>query len=185
MLDMYCYLMVVLAIYDVEKIGHQVITPMGTIQMLLDGFFYFRQFLCLLLLELSEVGGTVLGEIASVFITWGSLYLCSTFRQRLTTWHRQFLLVVLNTVQQVGETLLSTPLWMKRFSFFIKSLISWCWISFIFDLYCCCFSLILGDVIFVLVLKFQTLFILIFVFRCIIVVDQSYILFLCSLLLIL
>ena len=54
--------MVVLAIYDVEKIGDQVITPMGTIQMLLDGFFYFRQFLCLLLLELSEVGGTVLGK---------------------------------------------------------------------------------------------------------------------------
>ena len=30
--------MVVLAIYDVGKFGDQVITPMGTIQMLLDAF---------------------------------------------------------------------------------------------------------------------------------------------------
>ena len=42
-----------------------------------------------------------------------------------------------------------------------------------------------GDVILVLVLKFQTLFILIFDYRCITVVDQSSILCLCSLILIL
>ena len=153
--------------------------------MLLDAFGLLLTIPLFVTLGVEWSWWNTLREIASVFITWWPLYLCSTFRQMLTTWHIQFLWVVLKIMQQVGESLLSTPYGWTGSFFYIKSLISWCWISFIFDLYCCCFSLRSGDVIFVLVLKFQTLFILIFVCRCITVVDQSYILCLCSLLLIL
>ena len=111
LLTIYCvvYLMVVLAIYDVGKFGDQVITPMGTIQMLLDAFGLLLTIPLFVTLGVEWSWWNTLREIASVFITWWPLYLCSAFRQRLTTWHRQFLWVVLKTMQQVGESLLSTP----------------------------------------------------------------------------
>ena len=72
----YCvvYLMVVLAIYDLEKIGDRVITPMGTIQMLLGGLGLLQTIPLFATLGVERGWWNSLKEIASVFITGGPLH---------------------------------------------------------------------------------------------------------------
>lgn len=68
------YLMAVLAIFDLEKIGDRVITPMGTIQMLLGGLGLLQTIPLFATLGVERGWWASLQEIYLVFITGGPLH---------------------------------------------------------------------------------------------------------------
>ncbi|GKZ01468.1 hypothetical protein MPSEU_001097400 [Mayamaea pseudoterrestris] len=68
------YLMAVLAIYDLEKIGDRLITPMGTIQMLLGGLGLLQTIPLFATLGVERGWWTSLREIFLVFVTGGPLH---------------------------------------------------------------------------------------------------------------
>jgi len=72
----YCviYLMAVLAIFNLEKIGDRVITPMGTIQMLLGGLGLLQTIPLYATLGVERGWWLSLREIIHVFITGGPLH---------------------------------------------------------------------------------------------------------------
>ena len=72
----YCvvYLMAVLAIFDMEKIGDRVITPMGTIQMLLGGLGLLQTIPLYATLGVERGWWNSLREILHVFITGGPFH---------------------------------------------------------------------------------------------------------------
>eukprot|EP00979_Chaetoceros_neogracilis_P015538 scaffold6112_cov265-Chaetoceros_neogracile.AAC.1 len=75
-LTIYCvvYLMAVLAVFDMEKIGDRTITPMGTIQMLLGGLGLMQTIPLYATLGVERGWWTSLREIMHVFITGGPLH---------------------------------------------------------------------------------------------------------------
>lgn len=75
-LTIYCvvYLMAVLAIFDLEKIGDRRITPMGTIQMLLGGLGLLQTIPLYATLGVERGWWNSLREILHVFITGGPLH---------------------------------------------------------------------------------------------------------------
>jgi len=75
-LTIYCvvYLMTVLAVFDMEKIGDRTITPMGTIQMLLGGLGLMQTIPLYATLGVERGWWTSLREIIHVFITGGPLH---------------------------------------------------------------------------------------------------------------
>lgn len=75
-LTIYCvvYLMAVLAVFDMEKIGDRKITPMGTIQMLLGGLGLLQTIPLYATLGVERGWWTSLREILYVFITGGPLH---------------------------------------------------------------------------------------------------------------
>ena len=75
-LTIYCvvYLMAVLAIFDMEKIGDRRITPMGTIQMLLGGLGLLQTIPLYATLGVERGWWESLREILYVFITGGPLH---------------------------------------------------------------------------------------------------------------
>uniref|UniRef100_A0A7S1UZ62 1,3-beta-glucan synthase n=2 Tax=Grammatophora oceanica TaxID=210454 RepID=A0A7S1UZ62_9STRA len=68
------YLMAVLAIYDLEKIGDRTITPMGTIQMLLGGLGLLQTIPLFATLGVERGWLAGLQEIFQVFVTGGPLH---------------------------------------------------------------------------------------------------------------
>jgi callose synthase len=68
------YLMVVLAIYDLEKIGDRLITPMGTIQMMLGGLGLLQTIPLFATLGTERGWWASFQEIFLVFITGGPLH---------------------------------------------------------------------------------------------------------------
>jgi callose synthase len=68
------YLMTVLAIFDLEKIGDRVITPMGTIQMLLGGLGLLQTIPLFATLGVERGWWTSIQEIFLVFVTGGPLH---------------------------------------------------------------------------------------------------------------
>eukprot|EP00562_Extubocellulus_spinifer_P006927 CAMPEP_0178517366 /NCGR_PEP_ID=MMETSP0696-20121128/25651_1 /TAXON_ID=265572 /ORGANISM="Extubocellulus spinifer, Strain CCMP396" /LENGTH=2108 /DNA_ID=CAMNT_0020147789 /DNA_START=313 /DNA_END=6639 /DNA_ORIENTATION=+ len=68
------YLMAVLALFDIEKIGDRVITPMGTIQMLLGGLGLLQTIPLFATLGVERGWWSSLREIIHVFITGGPLH---------------------------------------------------------------------------------------------------------------
>ena len=68
------YLMAVLALFDLEKIGDRVITPMGTIQMLLGGLGLLQTIPLFATLGVERGWWPSLREIIHVFITGGPLH---------------------------------------------------------------------------------------------------------------
>lgn len=68
------YLMVVLAIFGLEKIGDRVITPMGTIQMLLGGLGLLQTIPLFATLGVERGWWASIQEIFLVFITGGPLH---------------------------------------------------------------------------------------------------------------
>jgi len=68
------YLMLVLAIYDLEAIGDRTVTPMGTIQMLLGGLGLLQTIPLFATLGVERGWMASLQEIFSVFITGGPLH---------------------------------------------------------------------------------------------------------------
>lgn len=68
------YLMAVLAIYDLEKIGDRLITPMGTIQMLLGGLGLLQTIPLFATLGVERGWWTSVQEIFLVFVTGGPLH---------------------------------------------------------------------------------------------------------------
>lgn len=75
-LTIYCvvYLMAVLAILDLEKIGDRVITPMGTIQMMLGGLGLLQTIPLYATLGVERGWSISLREIIHVFITGGPMH---------------------------------------------------------------------------------------------------------------
>ena len=75
-LTIYCvvYLMAVLAVFDMEKIGDRTITPMGTIQMLLGGLGLLQTIPLYATLGIERGWWTSLREVMHVFITGGPLH---------------------------------------------------------------------------------------------------------------
>mmetsp|Transcript_1310 Transcript_1310/g.1888 ORF Transcript_1310/g.1888 Transcript_1310/m.1888 type:complete len:2118 (-) Transcript_1310:113-6466(-) len=75
-LTVYCvvYLMVALAIFDMEKIGDRTITPMGTIQMMLGGLGLLQTIPLYSTLGVERGWWTSCREIMYVFITGGPLH---------------------------------------------------------------------------------------------------------------
>jgi len=75
-LTIYCviYLMAMLAIFDLEKIGDRLITPMGTIQMLLGGLGLLQTIPLYSTLGVERGWWNSLREIAYVFITGGPFH---------------------------------------------------------------------------------------------------------------
>jgi callose synthase len=72
----YCvvYLMAVLAIFDLEKIGDRTITPMGTIQMMLGGLGLLQTIPLFATLGVERGWWNSFREIVHVFITGGPLH---------------------------------------------------------------------------------------------------------------
>jgi callose synthase len=68
------YLMTVLALFNLEKIGDRIITPMGTIQMLLGGLGLLQTIPLFATLGVERGWLASLQEIALVFITGGPLH---------------------------------------------------------------------------------------------------------------
>lgn len=68
------YLMTVLALFGLEKIGDRIITPMGTIQMLLGGLGLLQTIPLFATLGVERGWFASLQEIALVFITGGPLH---------------------------------------------------------------------------------------------------------------
>jgi callose synthase len=68
------YLMVVLAIFDLEKIGDRIITPMGTIQMLLGGLGLLQTIPLFATLGVERGWVASAQEIFLVFVTGGPLH---------------------------------------------------------------------------------------------------------------
>ena len=68
------YLMAVLAIFDLEKIGDRMITPMGTIQMLLGGLGLLQTVPLFATLGVERGWWASLQEIFQVFVTGGPLH---------------------------------------------------------------------------------------------------------------
>ena len=68
------YLMAVLAVFDLEKIGDRVITPMGTIQMLLGGLGLLQTIPLFATLGVERGWWASIKEIYLVFITGGPLH---------------------------------------------------------------------------------------------------------------
>lgn len=68
------YLMAVLAIFDLEKIGDRIITPMGTIQMLLGGLGLLQTIPLFATLGVERGWWTSIQEIILVFVTGGPLH---------------------------------------------------------------------------------------------------------------
>lgn len=68
------YLMVMLAVYDLESIGGRTITPMGTIQMLLGGLGLLQTIPLYATLGVEKGWLNSLREIAHVFLTGGPLH---------------------------------------------------------------------------------------------------------------
>jgi len=68
------YLMAVLAIFDLEKIGDRMITPMGTIQMMLGGLGLLQTIPLYATLGVERGWWNSLREIIHVFITGGPLH---------------------------------------------------------------------------------------------------------------
>jgi callose synthase len=68
------YLMFVLAIFDLEKIGNRVITPMGTIQMLLGGLGLLQTIPLFATLGVERGWLASIQEIFQVFVTGGPLH---------------------------------------------------------------------------------------------------------------
>lgn len=68
------YLMAILAIYNLEKIGDRLITPMGTIQMLLGGLGLLQTIPLFATLGVERGWWTSAQEIFLVFITGGPLH---------------------------------------------------------------------------------------------------------------
>lgn len=68
------YLMTVLAIYDLEKIGQRLITPMGTIQMLLGGLGLLQTIPLFATLGVERGWLASMQEIFLVFVTGGPLH---------------------------------------------------------------------------------------------------------------
>jgi len=68
------YLMVVLAIFGLEKIGDRVITPMGTIQMLLGGLGLLQTIPLFATLGVERGWWASIQEIVLVFVTGGPLH---------------------------------------------------------------------------------------------------------------
>jgi callose synthase len=68
------YLMAILALYDLEKIGERVITPMGTIQMLLGGLGLLQTIPLFATLGVERGWWPSAKEIFQVFVTGGPLH---------------------------------------------------------------------------------------------------------------
>lgn len=68
------YLMAVLAIFDLERIGDRIITPMGTIQMLLGGLGLLQTIPLFATLGVERGWWTSIQEIILVFVTGGPLH---------------------------------------------------------------------------------------------------------------
>lgn len=68
------YLMTVLALFELEKIGDRIITPMGTIQMLLGGLGLLQTIPLFATLGVERGWFASLQEIALVFVTGGPLH---------------------------------------------------------------------------------------------------------------
>jgi callose synthase len=68
------YLMAVLALFDLEKIGDRIITPMGTIQMMLGGLGLLQTIPLFATLGVERGWLASLQEIAMVFATGGPLH---------------------------------------------------------------------------------------------------------------
>jgi len=68
------YLMAILAVFDMEKIGDRTITPMGTIQMLLGGLGLLQTIPLYATLGIERGWWNSLREIMYVFITGGPLH---------------------------------------------------------------------------------------------------------------
>ena len=68
------YLMVILAVYDLEKIGDRVITPMGTIQMLLGGLGLLQTIPLFATLGVERGWVASAQEIFLVFVSGGPLH---------------------------------------------------------------------------------------------------------------
>ena len=68
------YLMAALAVFDAERIGDRLITPMGTIQMLLGGLGLLQTIPLYTTLGVERGWWNSLREIASVFVTGGPLH---------------------------------------------------------------------------------------------------------------
>jgi len=68
------YLLVILAVYDIEKIGERVITPQGTIQMLLGGLGLLQTFPLFATLGVERGWWASAVEIFQVFATGGPLH---------------------------------------------------------------------------------------------------------------
>lgn len=68
------YLMLVLAVYNLEKIGDRVITPMGTIQMLLGGLGLLQTIPLFATLGVERGWLSSLQEILLIFVTGGPLH---------------------------------------------------------------------------------------------------------------
>ena len=75
-LTIYCvvYLMAVLAIFDIEKIGDRTITPMGGIQMILGGLGLLQTIPLFATLGVERGWWNSLEEIFQVFVTGGPLH---------------------------------------------------------------------------------------------------------------
>jgi len=75
-LTIYCvvYLMAVLAVFNLEKIGDRTITPMGTIQMLLGGLGLLQTIPLYATLGVERGWWNSLREIFQVFVTGGPLH---------------------------------------------------------------------------------------------------------------
>mmetsp|Transcript_15122 Transcript_15122/g.33800 ORF Transcript_15122/g.33800 Transcript_15122/m.33800 type:complete len:1076 (+) Transcript_15122:3108-6335(+) len=69
-----CYLLVILAIFDIEKIGERSITPEGTIQMLLGGLGLLQTFPLFATLGVERGWWASALEIFQVFATGGPLH---------------------------------------------------------------------------------------------------------------
>jgi callose synthase len=68
------YLMTVLAVFDLEKIGDRIITPMGTIQMLLGGLGLLQTIPLFATLGVERGWWASLQEIFLIFVTGGPLH---------------------------------------------------------------------------------------------------------------
>lgn len=78
------YLMAILALYDLEKIGDRLITPMGTIQMLLGGLGLLQTVPLFSTLGVERGWWDSFREIVQVFAT-GGVSGSLTFYQGITT----------------------------------------------------------------------------------------------------
>ena len=68
------YLMTILAMYDYERIGERIITPMGTIQMLLGGLGLLQTFPLIATLGVERGWYVSLGEVLKFFASVGPLH---------------------------------------------------------------------------------------------------------------
>ena len=68
------YLITILAMYDYEPNGERIITPMGTIQMLLGGLGLLQTFPLIATLGVERGWHASLGEVFKVFASGGPLH---------------------------------------------------------------------------------------------------------------